>query len=425
MSFGARSGGEGGLGPIAVVAGVVAAQHVRIERGPRGALVGVVGPRRESVAGGPDAQERLACFQMRADRVELVLRQCATPHAHAQEVGVPHCVHEAGKTVNVALALLDDRNAQPAPGQFLARELRQGHPGLVFVLADQEHDVRPAVLLESELITAEQRGAGDSRAPVLLDVLDHQLGAGAVRDPRALAGVVHRVGQVAHEQNVLALADHLTNRKRPAQHAHVQMNAHHEDVGDAALAHEIIGLRAVGDGVAIADFDGGNLLLPGRVSFALRGVVATAVRVVDGQRGFFCGIELAPALERDFRFRRGRGLGQFPAERAFVKLHRVTGAMDDEHAALAGVVHESIHARSHFGDAPGRAGAPMLVPHVAEDDGGAAGIECARGLDGGPVVGARARPRAGARGDGERLGGPRSVTPEKEYEGQRQVKTGA
>ena len=48
--------------------------------------------------------------------------------------------------------------------------------------------------------------------------------------------------------------------------------------------------------------------------------------------------------------------------------------MDDEDALLARFFDDFIHPGGHFGDAFGGAFAPMLIPHVADDDGGLPGI---------------------------------------------------
>src|SRR6185503_8758620 len=105
-------------------------------------VAGIIGTWGEGVAGGANAQKRFAGSQIRADRVEFVLSQCPAPDAQDYEVCVSHGGDETWKTMNVARALLDDGGAQPAPGQFFPGELRQGHPGFVFILADKEDDMR-------------------------------------------------------------------------------------------------------------------------------------------------------------------------------------------------------------------------------------------------------------------------------------------
>ena len=48
--------------------------------------------------------------------------------------------------------------------------------------------MRPRIRLESELRLTGEIGAEDGRAPVFLDVFDHQLRSGKVADARTLAG---------------------------------------------------------------------------------------------------------------------------------------------------------------------------------------------------------------------------------------------
>ena len=85
-----------------------------------------------------------------------------------------------------------------------------------------------------------------------LDVVDHPVGAGEVAHPRPLGGVVHRVGEVADEDNVAPRFTDPAQPERPAEDAHVEMDADEHDVPDAAgrehpghlgavVAHEVRG----------------------------------------------------------------------------------------------------------------------------------------------------------------------------------------
>jgi len=90
---------------------------------------------------------------------------------------------------------------------------------------------------------------------------------------------------------------------------------------------------------------------------------------------FFPAVEIAPVLQRREWRNFGRSLGQLSLRRVLVIIHRIARAMNDENALRAGGLQDFVHARRHFGDSAGRAFAPVLVPHVADDDGGFARVE--------------------------------------------------
>src|ERR1041385_4841099 len=79
--------------------------------------------------------------------------------------------------------------------------------------------------LESERLAADDLVARDRRGHELLDVLDDQLGALVVIDVGPILRVVHRVGHVAHEDDVLAVLGQLTQAERSAEDAHVGVHA--------------------------------------------------------------------------------------------------------------------------------------------------------------------------------------------------------
>src|SRR2546430_6024414 len=95
------------------------------------------------------------------------------------------------------------------------------------------------------------------RTPMRLDVAGYHTVSPPMWHKRGHAVVVHRVSQVADENSVESVADHLANAETSAQHAHVGVHAAHDHVGDSALLEEVVNfLAAVGDGVAVGDFDG-------------------------------------------------------------------------------------------------------------------------------------------------------------------------
>ena len=111
-----------------------------------------------------------------------------------------------------------------------------------------------------------------------------------------------------------------------------------------------------------------DLAGPGLVRLVARRVAA-AVLVVDRQRRLVLGVEPAPALQRRLQLGRRRLERKLALRRVAIEVHRVAGGMDDQHAALAGRHEHIVHPRRHLGHAGRRPRAPVLVPHVADDDG--------------------------------------------------------
>ena len=89
---------------------------------------------------------------------------------------------------------------------------------------------------------------------------------------------------------------------------------------------------------------------------------------------------------------------------ALVKVHGVAGAVNDEDALAARGLEGLIHGGGQFRDALGGAGAVVLVPHVADHQGGAGGVPGDGFLDDGGRGGTRGR-EAGAGVQSEGLGG--------------------
>ncbi len=79
----------------------------------------------------------------------------------------------------------------------------------------------PPIILEAERRPACDVAAQKARTPVLLDVFHDEVGPLEVIDARGTLRVVHRVGHVAHQDDVLAELVHLPDAEWPAEHAHV------------------------------------------------------------------------------------------------------------------------------------------------------------------------------------------------------------
>ena len=76
--------------------------------------------------------------------------------------------------------------------------------------------------------------------------------------------IVHRVGHIAHEDDVFAVLGHLPQSEGAAEDAHVGVDAEQNNVVDAALFQQAPDFDAgIADGIAILNFQAGVLGFPG------------------------------------------------------------------------------------------------------------------------------------------------------------------
>ena len=108
----------------------------------------------ERMAGGADADERLALGQVRPDEVELRLGRRASPCAQEKQVSLLQCL-EAGEVVRVVFVHVHQRAANAAILELSLGKRRKRRGGAVLALADHEHDVRRGVAFESKRLAAE------------------------------------------------------------------------------------------------------------------------------------------------------------------------------------------------------------------------------------------------------------------------------
>src|SRR5205823_8782368 len=129
-------------------------------------------------------------------------------------------------------------------------------------------------------------------------------------------------------------------------------------------------LPVIADRVIGSDFNGGNLPLPRirRPAFATGDVITTAIRIIDRKSSFLYWIDSPPAGNFHLGRRQWRFERPFSLRSVFVEIHRFTRRMDDKNTSFARALYRLVHRRSHFGHAPGRAFAPMRVPHITDDD---------------------------------------------------------
>src|SRR5262249_1139311 len=122
---------------------------------------------------------------------------------------------------------------------------------------------------------------GNRPTPVFLDVPGHHIIPRKVIDIWFAARVVHTVGHVTDQDYVLSLSDHLTNRKWPAQDAHILLNSHYHFTGYPCLTPQIVSFRSVGDRAPFLDLYRLNFSFPRRAVLAPRLVITAAVRIID------------------------------------------------------------------------------------------------------------------------------------------------
>ena len=65
-----------------------------------------------------------------------------------------------------------------------------------------------------------------------------------------------------------------------------------------------------------------------------------------------------------------RGLGAFALGSVFVEVGDAARGVDDEDAARSRLFHDVVERSCHFGNATGSGFAPMVVPHVADNESG-------------------------------------------------------
>lgn len=120
------------------------------------------------------------------------------------------------------------------------------------------------ILFEFEGDASGDVRAGGGGAPALFHVLDDKVGAGEVIDVGRFFGVVHGVGEIPNQYDLLPLLHELSDAEGATENAHVEMDAHDEDVFDFMFCEDVEGLLAViGDEVLGGDFEGADLAFPG------------------------------------------------------------------------------------------------------------------------------------------------------------------
>ena len=242
--------------PVPVVPGIVAANDVAVELGPFDEVIFPfpLFPHREGVAGGTDGDDRLAPGGEIDQQLHLGLGQEAAPNTDQDNVGFLDGL-DARQVVALFFAGVDVVHLEEMAEMFRG-EGGQGLVGLVFALGHDDQQVGALVVLEAKGASAEKAVAGDRRADELLDMLHDEVGAGEVADEGRHGRVVHRVGHVAHEDDVLAVAGHLAQAEGASEDAHIGVDSQEDDVLDLPVLQDAPDLGAVvADVVAVVDVD--------------------------------------------------------------------------------------------------------------------------------------------------------------------------
>ena len=165
------------------------------------------------------------------------------------------------------------------------------------------------------------------------------LRAARVADEGRLTRVVHGVGQVTHEHHTATEPNHRADAERPTQDAHVGVDAHDDDVGDALRFAEVVDLlRVVADAVVANHVEAG--MLPGRI--------AAPPHPQSGRRRAHLLVSTGKGGSRDgsrshhfvgiaaLRHLRHRGLlHPFPVGHVSIQVSHAAGRVDDHDAMVA------------------------------------------------------------------------------------------
>src|SRR4029078_7232777 len=97
----------------------------------------------------------------------------------------------------------------------------------------------------SRILCLKDRVAGDGWTPELLDIADHELGAGVMVNIGGTRRIVHRVGQVTHKRHRHAPFYQLLDTKRTVEDTHIRMHPHDKDLTNAMLLEIVVDLLAI------------------------------------------------------------------------------------------------------------------------------------------------------------------------------------
>ena len=90
---------------------------------------------------------------------------------------------------------------------------------------------------------------------------------------RRLKWIIHRVRKIAGKNGVEPPANHLFNRERASEDAHIGVHAHEDDVLDSLVMEKIVDLLSIiADSICVSDLNDGMLSVPRFVGIGFAGV---------------------------------------------------------------------------------------------------------------------------------------------------------
>jgi hypothetical protein len=135
---------------------IIAAEDLGIKAGPTLVLgVGWFGV--ERMAGRANPDQRLARFQMSAKQRHHCLRRRSPANTEYDQIRLLHHLEIGKRIIAHALARVDEGATEPAPFQFFPGEFGQRIPGLIFIFANNERDMRQFGASKVEPFTAKVR----------------------------------------------------------------------------------------------------------------------------------------------------------------------------------------------------------------------------------------------------------------------------
>ena len=171
------------------------------------------------------------------------------------------------------------------------------------------------------------------------------VGSLEVADIRPAAGVVHRVGHVANQHDVLAVLGHLPQSEGTPQDTHVGVDSQQDHVADLLLFQDAPDfLAVVTDIVPLSNLQHVSLAFPGSPWIAAHGlqflsplavfcqvVILAPVGLVEWIDTLFLGGDLVTPLGDVLGQTLGprHRLGAFPGRMVLVRVHATAGGVDD------------------------------------------------------------------------------------------------
>ena len=181
---------------------------------------------------------------------------------------------------------------------------------------------------------------------MLFDVGHDEISSGEMIDAGRSFGIVHRVGHIPQQGDVLAQFHQLANAEGTTQNTHVQVDATKDDIVNSSFCQKVEGfLAVVSDGISGMDFQEFDLLAPGVADLAfVRSATAAHVRVVDGEYVLEFRIGPAPVCAPALSGGEGMGRGSkggFSGSSALgcvlVVVDNAAGSVDDKNAFFSGM----------------------------------------------------------------------------------------